>query len=194
MASPGDRPVFVMPGFLAGDGSTMPLRRTLDRLGHTTYGWDLGRNLGPTPEILDGIVEASTNSPSTARSMSSNGASSGIFARVGPGCAAHGQTGDRDGQPVPDRDAADSNTSLPTGRSDTSTPRDAGAGLCARRPPGADHLDLHRADGVVRWADCLNHDTETSENVEVYGSHADSASTSPHSSWWPTDSPNRSTR
>ena len=31
--------------------------RTLDRLGHTTYGWDLGRNLGPTPEILDGIVE-----------------------------------------------------------------------------------------------------------------------------------------
>ena len=57
MASPGDRPVFVMPGFLAGDGSTMPLRRTLDRLGHTTYGWDLGRNLGPTPEILDGIVE-----------------------------------------------------------------------------------------------------------------------------------------
>ena len=43
----GDRPVFVMPGFLAGDGSTMPLRRTLDRLGHTTYGWDLGRNLGP---------------------------------------------------------------------------------------------------------------------------------------------------
>jgi hypothetical protein len=28
-----------------------------------------------------------------------------------------------------------------------------------------------RADGVVRWADCLNHDTETSENVEVYGSH-----------------------
>ena len=28
-----------------------------------------------------------------------------------------------------------------------------------------------RADGVVRWADCLNHDTETSENVEVYGRH-----------------------
>ena len=45
-----------MPGFLADDISTAPLRKTLDSLGHTTYGWDLGRNLGPTPEILDGIV------------------------------------------------------------------------------------------------------------------------------------------
>ena len=46
-----------MPRFLAGDGSTLPLRRTLDRLGHITYGWGLGRDLGPTPEILDGIVK-----------------------------------------------------------------------------------------------------------------------------------------
>ena len=45
-----------------------------------------------------------------------------------------------------------------------------------------------RADGVVRWADCLNHDTETSENVEVYGVTVDSASTSPPS-WWPTTRP-----
>ena len=53
----GNRPVFVMPGFLADDISTSPLRKVLDALGHTTYGWDLGRNLGPTPQILDGIVE-----------------------------------------------------------------------------------------------------------------------------------------
>ena len=35
----GDRPVFVMPGFLAGDGSTLLLRRTLDRLGQPLNRW-----------------------------------------------------------------------------------------------------------------------------------------------------------
>ena len=37
-------PVLVMPGFMAGDASTAPLRRFLEKLGYTPYGWDIGRN------------------------------------------------------------------------------------------------------------------------------------------------------
>ena len=38
-------PVLVLPGFLASDSSTKPMRRLLDDLGYASYGWDLGRNL-----------------------------------------------------------------------------------------------------------------------------------------------------
>ena len=38
-------PVLVLPGFLASDSSTKPMRRLLDDLGYASYGWDLGRNV-----------------------------------------------------------------------------------------------------------------------------------------------------
>ena len=42
--------VVVLPGFTAGDLSTLPLRRYLDALGYRTAGWGLGLNLGLRPE------------------------------------------------------------------------------------------------------------------------------------------------
>jgi pimeloyl-ACP methyl ester carboxylesterase len=46
-APAGDgHPVLVLPGFLASDLSTEPLRRYLARLGYDAYAWDLGRNFG----------------------------------------------------------------------------------------------------------------------------------------------------
>lgn len=47
--------VLVMPGLIASDVSTRPLRRLLRRMGHHAVGWDLGRNHGPTQEIVEGI-------------------------------------------------------------------------------------------------------------------------------------------
>src|ERR1700740_2638355 len=41
-------PVLVLPGLMAGDDSTWPLRRILRRLGYRGHGWRLGRNLRPT--------------------------------------------------------------------------------------------------------------------------------------------------
>src|SRR5204863_9301057 len=54
----GDRhPVLVLPGFSASDQSTAPLRGVLRSQGYWVHGWRLGRNLGPTPEIIDGLME-----------------------------------------------------------------------------------------------------------------------------------------
>src|ERR1700756_5562315 len=48
-------PVLVLPGLMAGDDSTWPLRRILRRLGYRAHGWRLGRNLGPTPTAVTGM-------------------------------------------------------------------------------------------------------------------------------------------
>ncbi len=50
-------PVLVLPGLLAGDGSTRPLRRILRELGYQVHGWRLGRNIGPTPRAVAGMAE-----------------------------------------------------------------------------------------------------------------------------------------
>lgn len=39
-------PVLILPGFMATDMSTIPLRSFVDKLGYTVYGWGEGRNFG----------------------------------------------------------------------------------------------------------------------------------------------------
>lgn len=47
---PGDgRPVLVIPGFLATDRSTWPLRRFLSQVGYPAFGWEQGVNIGFRP-------------------------------------------------------------------------------------------------------------------------------------------------
>lgn len=52
--------VLVLPGFMAGDGSTRPMRSLLTRLGYQTVGWKLGRNVrvdNNRIEAMAGCVE-----------------------------------------------------------------------------------------------------------------------------------------
>ena len=50
-------PVLVMPGWLAGDGSTRALRWFLRDRGYHVHAWRLGVNRGPTPELIAGMTE-----------------------------------------------------------------------------------------------------------------------------------------
>ena len=170
----GDRPVFVLPGFLAGDGSTAPLRRNLEELGHTVYGWELGRNLGPTPAILDGMVERLDELNRRHGRIDIVGWSlGGIFARelarLAPQTIRQVITL---GSPFQIETPTDSNAS-PVYRSLSHLH----APHLEMRVPAYVREELPvpatsiytRADGVVRWHHCLNHDTPFTENVE--GSH-----------------------
>ncbi len=49
-------PVLVLPGFMTSDFSTRALRRFLRDRGYTAHGWKLGRNAGPSPEIVAGLA------------------------------------------------------------------------------------------------------------------------------------------
>ena len=50
------QPVLALPGFGAGDISTLPLRRYLKRLGYNVSGWGFGVNVGPTRRVLKGLL------------------------------------------------------------------------------------------------------------------------------------------
>ena len=50
--------VLVLPGMLASDRSTAPLRSWLRHRGYYVRGWRLGRNLGPSEQVLEGMPEA----------------------------------------------------------------------------------------------------------------------------------------
>ncbi len=52
-----NHPVLILPGFLAGDSSTAPLRSILQSQGYWVHGWRLGRNLGPTQDVVDGLID-----------------------------------------------------------------------------------------------------------------------------------------
>lgn len=54
----GDRrPVLVLPGFAGGDMSTGRLRGHLRQHGFEAHGWKLGRNLGLTDRLVDGLSD-----------------------------------------------------------------------------------------------------------------------------------------
>ena len=51
------RPVLVIPGFLASDGSTRPLRQALRQAGFKVRGWGQGRNFGLRGDVM-GMIDA----------------------------------------------------------------------------------------------------------------------------------------
>jgi pimeloyl-ACP methyl ester carboxylesterase len=58
---PGDgHPVLLLPGFLASDLSTRPLRRFLRDLGYWAHGWNLGRNLGVRDDLEERLTRRLT--------------------------------------------------------------------------------------------------------------------------------------
>ncbi|MCR9286521.1 MAG: alpha/beta hydrolase [Bacteroidetes bacterium] len=53
-------PVLVLPGFMASDTSTAPLRGFINKLGYNALSWDLGRNLAKV-EFLEVLIEKVEN-------------------------------------------------------------------------------------------------------------------------------------
>lgn len=53
----GGRPVLVLPGFYASDVLTSRLRGHLRKRGYDVHGWGLGRNVGLTDSLVDGLLD-----------------------------------------------------------------------------------------------------------------------------------------
>lgn len=174
-AARGDnRPVVVLPGFLAGDVSTRPMRRFLENLGHDVHGWGLGRNWGPSPGARAGLrqrvlqVTERTGQPAALVGWSLGGIYARHLAKLFP---------DRVRQVV----TLASPFRMSKGdRSRVSEVYRAAAGHhhVDFTPMGGDY-DLGvpatslftKTDGVIDWRACLDRPGPEAENIEVRASH-----------------------
>ena len=140
--------VLVLPGLLASDTSTLPLRGYLRWLGYDVHGWDLGRNRGPTEEVLAALPRALlAHARRTGRPVSLVGWSlGGIYAReLGRRQARHVRQVITLGSPFAMRDP---------------------------RPVGVPSTSVFsRLDGIVSWQACQEPETGRHQNVEVRCSH-----------------------
>jgi pimeloyl-ACP methyl ester carboxylesterase len=176
----GDRhPVLILPGFLAGDPSTSPLRSVLRSQGYWAHGWQLGRNLGPTPDVIDGLSErlrslhARHGRPVSLVGWSLGGIYARRLARQSPDMVRQVIT-----LGSPFRIAESGGRSAVSGLYERLQPSHAVGLEHVMRgdnevPPEVPVTAIYtRTDGIVRWWQCIESVGERRENIEVRGSHS----------------------
>jgi pimeloyl-ACP methyl ester carboxylesterase len=168
-------PVLVLPGFMASDVSTIPLRTFLRGKRYAVSAWELGRNLGPTPEVMEGMPRLLRSIVAQhGRRVSLVGWSmGGIFARwlarTYPERVRQVVTL---GTPVRGIVADKSNAST---LFDYLRPYhdEAHPGLDDGVPLPVPATAIHtRSDAIVPWQTCMVESGPLSENIRVAGSHS----------------------
>ena len=170
-------PVLVLPGFTAGDRSTIQLRILLRKLGYRTYRWKLGANLGPTHHIVEGLpkrfdeIFEREQRPISIVGWSLGGIYARSLARSYPDTVRQVIT-----MGSPFKMVAGDPSAASAMWDSLGTLHDHDAIEAMRE---IDHSPLPvpttsiytRSDGIVHWRTCLETKSDTAENVEVFGSH-----------------------
>ena len=177
LAPRGDgHPVLVLPGLVASDTSTRPLRGFLRNRGYAVSGWRQGRNLG----LRDGVQHAMVDlvhelNDTHGRKISLVGWSlGGLYAR-------------QLAKMMPDRVRSVITLGSPfaggpkatnawrvyemaSGRSAEEEDHRFGGSL-SETPPVPTTAIFSRTDGICAWQGCMEKTSATSESIEVEGSH-----------------------
>ena len=174
-----EHPVLVLPGFTGDDHSTRPLRWFLRTQGYWVHGWGLGRNVGPTQEIVDGVkARLRALREDHGRTVSLVGWSlGGIFARE---LAREFPSAVRQvitlGSPFRLRPAIGP---MPSSLANALRHRHVPLAADALAPEHErSRLSVPvtaiytRTDGIVSWLGCIESSGECCENIEVRGTHS----------------------
>jgi len=175
MAPRGDgHPVLVLPGLVASDLSTRPLRAFLDDRGYAAHGWDMGRNLGPRPGVEEQMLRRLKEvAQKHDRKVSLVGWSlGGLYAKI-----------------LANRSANEVRQLITLGSPITGDPRASNSWRLYEYTSGQSVDDperravlrqqtavpttsiFSRSDGIVAWRCSLERDRREAENIEVVGSH-----------------------
>lgn len=171
-------PVLVLPGFLASDSSTAPLRRLLKDLGYAPHGWGLGRNVrvdtARVQEMADTLLSIHS---ATGRKVSIVGWSlGGVFARelakLHPEAV---RLVISLGSPISDDRRHTNATRLfeyLNGKDPEPIRNGQFTGL-DQAPPVPTTSVLTKTDGIVHWRGSVQHPGhhDLTENIEVHASH-----------------------
>jgi pimeloyl-ACP methyl ester carboxylesterase len=172
-------PVLVLPGLMASDLSTRVLRAWLGRLGYPVVGWALGRNRGPTQEVvseLPQLVDRLARTHGTTVSIV-GWSLGGIYAR-------------RLARRAPRQVRQVISLGSPFALADRGADASPGGRAYQRLAPVHSSGRIHRSrtslarplpvpstavyskwDGVVDWRACRQEPGTISENVAVHSSH-----------------------
>ncbi len=175
-APSGDgHPVLVLPGFTASDFSTRAMRRFLRYKGYAAHGWGLGRNMGPTPEVLQGIVQRLSDLRSRyGRRVSLIGWSlGGVYAReLGRHFSGDVRLVITLASPFRNLDTSNIPKFLRTkGRQGAPPLPTEWRGMLAAPIPVPATAIYSRTDGIVPWQSCREETGPFRENIEVEASH-----------------------
>jgi len=163
--------VLVIPGLMAGDDSTLPLRKFLGGRGYAVKGWGLGLNRGLREGVQDRMLDCVRElSHQHKRKISIVGWSlGGIYARELAKIA-------------PDQVRSVISLGSPFGGS----PKSTNAWKVYELASGQSVDDVHdvadaptvpttaiysRTDGICAWQGCVEKTSTQSESIEVEGSH-----------------------
>jgi pimeloyl-ACP methyl ester carboxylesterase len=177
MSARGDgHSVLVLPGLLASDASTRPLRGFLKGQGYKASGWGMGRNLGPREGVREGLVDLLCGlNDADGRKVSIVGWSlGGLYAR-------------QLAKMFPDRVRSVITLGSPFASSPKATnawrvyemasghraenvdPRFGGD--LASPPPVPTTAIYSRTDGVCAWRGCVDAASAQTESIEIESSH-----------------------
>jgi pimeloyl-ACP methyl ester carboxylesterase len=172
-------PVLVLPGFLASDSSTGPMRRLLRDLGYDTHGWRLGRNVRVDSKRVQEMEKLLLDlHRRSGRKVSIVGWSlGGVFARE---LAKMHPEAVRQvislGSPIRD-DRRHTNATRLFERLNGKEPEPLREGRFRelhQAPPVPTTSVLTRSDGIVHWRGSVQHPDhghELTENIAVHASH-----------------------
>ena len=163
--------VLVLPGLLASDLSTRPLRAFLRGRGYSVHGWGQGLNLGPRAGVFEQMRDSlSELFESSGRKVSVLGWSlGGIYAREIARAAPHQVRQVISlGSPLYGANEGSSNAwemyKLVSGRSGVNA-RERGDG-----PPPVPTTSIYtRGDGIVGWGCCVEKAGPLTDNIEIVG-------------------------
>lgn len=171
-------PVLLLPGFLASDVSTGPLRTFLKRTKFSPHPWRLGRNLGPVDDLEDRLMDRLvTLFERYERKVSVVGWSlGGLYARL---LAHRNPDAVRSvvtlGSPFNHDPRANHAWKIFEWMSKTRIDEVGEEKLeLIRTPPPVPSTAIYsRTDGVTAWQCCVDHiePGRRTENIEVPGSH-----------------------
>lgn len=168
--------VLVLPGFMASDASTAPLRSLLGDLGYQAVGWGLGRNVKVDNTRVAAMADCVDRlADQTGRKVSLVGWSlGGVFARE-----LAKQAPDKVrlvislGSPISDdRNHTNARRLFEWLNGPEPEPMQAGRfGNLGAAPPVPTTSILTRTDGVVHWRGSVQEQGDQTENIEVIASH-----------------------
>jgi pimeloyl-ACP methyl ester carboxylesterase len=169
-------PVLVLPGLIASDVSTRPLRAFLRGRGYAAHGWGLGRNLGPREGVEDGMRQRLLELHQRyGRKVSLIGWSlGGVFARE---LAKQDPKAVRQvitlGSPFAGDPRATNAWRVFEWASGQKVPERGSSRIdrLRQKPPVPSTAIYSRTDGICAWQACREDAGPQADNIEIMGSH-----------------------